>query len=282
MQVSPEPIAILASLGQPKPEQVTPVYGGSATLIWRVEYANRSFALRVLKPSQVSVWQREQVAHAYASRAGVVVPQIHEAGVWEGFPALLMDWCAGEPLIQVLQRQPWQIWRLGRAFGRAQAAIHNASPPTEWPADAWIERAGVQTEPIRQHMLAREMRQPALLHFDYHPLNVLTDGKTITAVLDWANAASGDPRADLARTYTILRVEPIGEHESIALRTWRILLCQSWRAGYTQARGPCAIEPLFLAWAGSYMLRDLGGRLSPSQRQKVEHWAAKQWRTAVN
>src|SRR5438132_39917 len=42
----------------------------------------------------------------------------------------------------------------------------------------------------------------ALLHLDYHLLNVMTDRSRVTGVLDWTNARAGDPRADLARTFT--------------------------------------------------------------------------------
>jgi aminoglycoside phosphotransferase (APT) family kinase protein len=53
---------------------------------------------------------------------------------------------------------------------------------------------------------------PSVLHLDYHPLNVLTDGREITCVLDWANVAIGDRRADLARTITLLRLAPLPPH----------------------------------------------------------------------
>jgi hygromycin-B 4-O-kinase len=38
----------------------------------------------------------------------------------------------------------------------------------------------------------------ALLHCDYHFDNVLTDGRRITGVIDWGNAAYGDPLFDVA------------------------------------------------------------------------------------
>src|SRR4030042_1376357 len=47
------------------------------------------------------------------------------------------------------------------------------------------------------------------VHMDFHPLNVLSDGRNITGVVDWTNAAAGDARADLAWTVTLLRMGPL-------------------------------------------------------------------------
>ncbi len=43
-----------------------------------------------------------------------------------------------------------------------------------------------------------------LLHLDYHPLNVLTDGKTIVGVIDWENVRLSDARLGVVRSLSIL------------------------------------------------------------------------------
>ena len=40
----------------------------------------------------------------------------------------------------------------------------------------------------------------------YHLENVIVEGNRVTGIIDWTNVHFGDPRADFARTYTILRV----------------------------------------------------------------------------
>src|SRR3989304_1106734 len=40
----------------------------------------------------------------------------------------------------------------------------------------------------------------SLIHMDFPPLNLVSDGAAVTGVIDWPRAAAGDPRADLART----------------------------------------------------------------------------------
>jgi len=44
---------------------------------------------------------------------------------------------------------------------------------------------------------------PVWLHGDLHPLNVLTDGTAITAVIDWGDVTSGDPAVDLAVAWNL-------------------------------------------------------------------------------
>lgn len=73
----------------------------------------------------------------------------------------------------------------------------------------WFTRTspegGARKEPLQARLRAISLRKDALPHLDYHPLNVRTDATGLTAVLGWADARAGDPRADLVRSVTILR-----------------------------------------------------------------------------
>ena len=110
-----------------------------------------------------------------------------------------------------------------------------------------------------------------LLHLDFHPLNVLGERDQLTAVLDWTNAHAGDPRADFARTVTILRLSPPWGDR--AQRVGRAVFEMLWRFGY----GPPGPDmAAFYAWAGGAMLRDLSGRYSADELEPVRCWTA-QW-----
>src|SRR5207253_1308982 len=107
-------------------------------------------------------------------------------------------------------------------------------------------------------------------------LNVMTDGRQITAVLDWANARVGDPRADAARSYSILAIEPSWPRQP-HITIFRQVLARAWRCGYEQAAGPLGDMALFYAWAGAVMLRDLAPRAARSnwgtRLDRVRRWA---------
>ena len=265
-----DPHAILAALGIADADQIEPVTGGADTTIWRVQQSGNTYALRVFRPEQAETCAREVAAMEAARAGGVAVPDVIRRGVWENRPVLLLSWIAGRTLAQQLQNSPALIWTLGTAFGRTQAAIHRLDPPEHFDPAAWIEWAGDEPE-LKARLYDLPTRKTKLLHLDFHPLNVMADGARsarISGVLDWANARAGDPRADFARTYTILRVEPYSPTgDSPLMAVVRRVLERAWRRGYQGAGGTLDEMALFYAWAGAVMLRDLSPRIG-----KPGHW----------
>jgi aminoglycoside phosphotransferase (APT) family kinase protein len=279
-----DPADILATLGISSVSAITPVLGGSDTAIWRVEHGATVSALRVFRTEQAQTFQREVAAMQAARQAKLPVPAIHAGGTWHDRPVLLLSWCPGVPLRDAIRRRPWNALALGVAFGRTQARIHQIPSPVEWPAQPtdWIGWAGPNEYRLQAALRQLARPTPTLLHLDYHPLNVLVDGRQITAVLDWANARIGDPRADVARTYTILMVEPnTPGRQPLALSLARWLLAWSWRRGYEQVAGTLTDMAWFYAWAGAVMARDLAPRVNdrrswwrPQHLAHIRDWAA--------
>jgi aminoglycoside phosphotransferase (APT) family kinase protein len=270
-----DPHAILAAIGFSGAAEATPVAGGADTAIWRVTHSNQLYALRVFRAEQAETYRREIAAMSAARARGLPVPAIHLAGNWRDRPALLLGWCSGEPLLRTLQRQPGRLWSLGTQFGRMQAAIHAIAPaPTpELRPGGWIAWAGADEIALQMRLRVVAADTAQLLHLDYHPLNVMTDGHVMTAVLDWANAQVGDPRADIARSYSILAIDPSWPRRP-QITIFRWILARAWRHGYEQAAGPIGDMTLFYAWAGAVMLRDLAPRAARSglQLDHVRRW----------
>lgn len=279
-----DPVDILATLRISSVRAITPVHGGTDTAIWRVEHGSTISALRVFRAEQAETYRREIVAMQAAHQARVPVPVIHASGVWHERPVLLLSWCPGITLRDAIRRQPWRVWSLGMTFGRTQALIHQIPARAEWPNQRtdWIGWAGPNEHQLRAALQQLARPTPALLHLDYHPLNVLTDGRQVTAVLDWANTHVGDPRADVARTYTILMVEPnTPGRQPLTLSLVRRLLAWSWRRGYQRVAGPLSDMAWFYAWAGAVMVRDLAPRVSdplswwqPQHLERIQSWTA--------
>lgn len=245
-----DPAAILHALNVRNFGTPEPVSGGQDTLIWRVEHDGLTSALRVFRPEQASVSRREVEAMTLARDAGLPVPEVRAAGVWQDRLALLLSWMPGTTLLDALKQSPLAAPRLFQMFGAMQARLHAvAVPPDAFPD--WIALAGPDEAALQRHVRALPSRH-FLLHGDYHPLNVMTDGHQITAVLDWANVLCGDPRADLARTVVLLRLS----HDDSGLPPPLVLILRrlleaGWRRGYRQAGGSFDDMALFYAWAGA-------------------------------
>lgn len=277
-QIDLPPLEILRSLGVNGTPTVTPVQDGFDMAMWKVEYEGQTYALRVFRPGEHENCEHEQVVMAAVRAAGLPVPEVHAAGVWQDRPALLITWLPGRMVVDELRARPWNVWRLGIAFGRMQAAIHAVPAPDllRQQPDAWISWK-CEGEPALQDRLCHlPSGEASLLHLDYHPLNVLTDGTQITGVLDWTNAQAGDPRADAARTVTILRVEPLARKpllQWIGLRIFEL----AWRIGYQRARGRLKDMSLFYAWAGTVIQRDLAYRYEhrPQELIPARRWTNK-------
>lgn len=280
-QTTMQPLEILSLLGINGTPTVIPVQGGFDMAMWKVEYEGQTYALRVFEPGRHEDCERERVVMAAARAAGLPVPEVHGVGVWQDHPALLITWLAGRMVADELRARPWHLWRLGIVFGRMQAAIHAVPAPDllRQQPEAWMawKCEGEQTLQDRlRHLLLDEV---ALLHLDYHPRNVLTDGKQITGIVDWTNAHAGDPRADAARTVSILCVDPAARKpllQRLGLRIFEL----AWRIGYQRERGRLKDMALFYAWAGTVIQRDLAHRYQhvPQELTPARHWTSK-WKT---
>jgi aminoglycoside phosphotransferase (APT) family kinase protein len=275
-----DPRVILGDLGVRDVTQVERGYGGMDTAIWRVDSDRGRCALRLMRSDQVETSRLEVAAMRAARAAGVRTPQLLAFELWQGRPAMLLEWLPGSALGHAFQAHPLRVWSLGVQFGRMQAAIHATGAPPELRQDepSWIHWAG--DERLAEHLRRLPLRTTALLHLDYHPLNVMSDGRTITGVIDWTNARAGDPRADFARTYTILCVEPWSPRPAPLMAVFRRVLATAWRRGYEQVAGKLRDLAPFYAWAGMAMVRDLSRRVADPghwfEARHIEHvrrWA---------
>jgi aminoglycoside phosphotransferase (APT) family kinase protein len=277
-----DPQTILAALGITDATSVMPVAGGWDAAIWRVERGGRAYALRVLGPDQHGQARGEATAMGFA-RQVAPVPAIHVNTTWRGRPVMLLDWLPGESLAAAALVRPELVDALGDSFGRTQARLHAARVPAELHATSrdWIALAGDEERALQAHLRAMSLRDDAPLHLDYHPSNVLVEGTRVSGILDWANAATGDPRADLARTYSILYAIAQAPEEMQPPKGLLRAFRQVWLRGYVEEAGPLHDLAPFIAWAGAYLLRDMAPKLGrpgvwiePRHLEWIARWTA--------
>ena len=183
------------------------------------------------------------------------------------------------------------MWPLSRQLGQLQARIHTVPVPEALREGApayWLARAGGGVEFDTSSLEAAGLDCGTFVHMDFHPLNVLSDGRAITGIVDWTNAAAGDRRADLAWTITLLRMAPMPPHPLMPLfKAVRWLFYLGWRRGYESAAGPIPELAPFMVWAGTVFLHEILPRINEPQvwaterdMQAVRRWIA-QWKNRV-
>jgi hypothetical protein len=90
----------------------------------------------------------------------------------------------GPNMLDSAATRPWRIARHGRELADLHKRLHALSAPT-WLPEAPVGSGG------------------AILHLDLHPLNVLMSDHG-PVVIDWTNAARGDPSVDGCLTWALI------------------------------------------------------------------------------
>jgi len=185
--------------------------GASSTTVHRVEFEGRDPVVvkRYLWPGFLTdepiAPRREVAALRYAVQGGLDVPEVlatdlDGAGVGDGVPTIVMSLLAGRA-----ERSP-DLHRLAAAA----AAVH-AVPAAEfefewfgWYADVERRPPPQATQPelweraIDVWLHDQPAFDPAFIHRDFHPGNVLWTHGRVTGIVDWANGCRGPRGCDIA------------------------------------------------------------------------------------
>jgi Ser/Thr protein kinase RdoA (MazF antagonist) len=157
----------------------------------------------------------EHAALLAAGAAGAPVPRVYERVAVEGRPGLVLERLPDRNLLLEIGARPWRVWPISRSLGTLHARIHAAAAPDSLPGvhERLRERLSspLVPAPVRSRALAQLEELPAgdrLCHGDFHPGNVLVGGAAGDGgmvAIDWTGASRGDPAADVARSFLIIR-----------------------------------------------------------------------------
>jgi aminoglycoside phosphotransferase (APT) family kinase protein len=214
--------------------------------------------LRLLRRSgDLTRVEREAVAMRAAADGRVGVPKVYGTIMVDGRAGLIMDRVDGPDLIALMGKRPWTVPRVARIVGHTQARMHDVVAPDDLPilgnVVRWkIENATELPSELADFALEKLDALPdgdRLCHGDFHPGNLLS-GRDGPAVIDWTDAARGDPAADLARTRLLIRQGAVPEHMPALIR-----------GGQAYARGA-----FFWLYLRAY------ARASPIDDEFVDRW----------
>jgi Ser/Thr protein kinase RdoA (MazF antagonist) len=183
-----------------------------------------------------------------AAAGALPVPRVLDRVEVRGCTGALLERLPGRPAGEFALASPKRAEQAGLACGRLHARLSDISAPVG----------------LREVGTPGLDRGPRLLHLDLHPFNVLVDDAgDVTGVIDWANAASGDPVLDKARSWSILMLDPAAVRQR-ANAGW-MTLTQAWVMSGGLEHLPAAAR----AWACEFMLDDLAKRHSRAELAPV-------------
>jgi thiamine kinase len=162
-------------------------------------------------------------------------------------PGLVMERVDGIDLLSAMGRRPLSVLRTGTVMGEVHAAMHDCPAPADLPdvRDEIRRRIGAAAglpADLRDAALAVLDTLPGgdrLCHGDLHPGNML-GSLDAPVVIDWGDAARGDPTGDHARTLLVHRVgvPPAGAPAVVRMLTapGRRILLRRYRSAYRRRR----------------------------------------------
>ncbi|HEY2563505.1 MAG TPA: phosphotransferase [Acidimicrobiales bacterium] len=123
---------------------------------------------------------------------------------------LVMERIDGPTMVDAGAARPWNLRRFGRQLAELHQRLHRL------PAPEWVRGAPCGSG-------------DRLLHMDLHPLNVLV-ARSGPVVIDWTNAAAGDPLVDVALTRVLIASGevPTGRAKAALLNVGRKLLLDAF------------------------------------------------------
>ena len=217
--------------------------GGNSGSAWGA--GNR--VLRVGRPAVIDA----ELAASSAAAAVLPVPAVLDRAEVGDVSAVLLEMLRGRPAADFARDSP----SLARVAGQACGSVHALLADVRAPA-------GLRTVPGPG--AGTPARQVRVVHLDLHPFNILTGaGGEVTGVLDWANAAAGDPDLDRARTWAILTLDPAARARR-GEPGWAALL-----DGWAESAALHDVPATYRAWACAFMLRDLARRYTANELKHV-------------
>lgn len=153
---------------------------------------------------------REGAILAALEPLGLPAPRVHAVSAENGHWGVVMDRAPGRPFLETMLADAAAVPAHIAAMVRLHRRIHDAAvaglPGHKAKLAAAIGRAPGLDAGLRARLMAQLAALPAgerLCHLDFHPGNIIGTPEA-AMVVDWPDAALGDPAADVCRTWVLL------------------------------------------------------------------------------
>jgi aminoglycoside phosphotransferase (APT) family kinase protein len=180
--------------------------------------------IKVPAPSTPEGWIRSEAHYADAARAaGAPAPRLLDLQQIGGRTASVWQRIGAPSMWQHVVQRPQRSAALGRLLADVQHDLFGLVPPVTLPRQrdrlaSKIRRTAALVDPslgAALELMPAATGAPRLCHGDLHPSNVLLGGDG-PMIVDWFDAARGDPIADVARSYLTLLGDGVNPPQHLA------------------------------------------------------------------
>jgi uncharacterized protein (TIGR02172 family) len=176
----------------------------------------------------VAAVQREARLSQQVYQSGLPIPRPGDVLVLNDRLGMIYERVQGPSLFEMLQRKPLHVVRWAVLFARLQKKMHKISipgmPSLRDRLEEKIHDAAALPVDLKKrtlHLLHLQDNDNRLCHGDFHPANIILTPQG-PRIIDWIDAGSGNPLADVSRSKYLLEKSKLDEIMHLTARDqWR-------------------------------------------------------------
>ena len=222
-----------------------------------------SQVLKLFRDGNAGRAEEEARIARIVQESGLAVPKVIGIIKIDGRPGIVYERIAGPTMFQSITAAPWRVVQSARLFAELHSSIHGRTAP-RLPGQRQLMQEQIRVAPlpvaVRESALEALDGLPdgnVLCHGEFNLENVLISAHGPIAI-DWDQATTGNPLADVAKTFLTLRLR----HSSFT--TWpvepgRALIRFTYLRRYLQLRR--AFREEIAAWRMPVVVARLGSGL---------------------
>lgn len=139
------------------------------------------------------------------------IPQAYEIVEYRGRRGIVYEKITGADMIKIMLKNPFGVKRCSKELAYIHFELHKTSPDLDFSVKeklaSDIDAAEILSREEKERIKRYLQKLPegkALLHFDFHPGNIIMRGNR-PFIIDWMTACTGAPGADVARSFLLLK-----------------------------------------------------------------------------
>jgi uncharacterized protein (TIGR02172 family) len=217
------------------------------------------------RTAEVYAWGTDRILKLYESRmadhlveqeynvtraaksAGLSVPATDQLIEIDGKHGIIFERLEGPSMLKSIASQPWKTFAFARQLAELHAQIHNCTVPPNLPLQRKQIENGIQVASdfptaMKEKSLAYLAQLPdgnSFCHGDFHPDNIIMTSHG-PIIIDWMTGTSGNPLADICRTFLLFETTGLPPGYPLHLRVMgnilRFLIENTYRKRYLQIR----------------------------------------------